>query len=186
MKTLSILALTFALTLSAFAAPPVSLPEVNSLIDKIGVTPKPQAELEADPAFIRLSEICTGNSVAVTDALPGVSNGDAGASLVIRAMQSLPAAEYMTMLEKLPVLVKQRQIGVPVLASAISPQGRMTAFLPDNYQNPRVVAFVAAARPSFAGTPSDGMLGALSAGLVTKAFDAHRAKGTPIPKVLLP
>jgi hypothetical protein len=149
-------ALTFVLVGNLFAQT-FSMNQVNQLIQslvdqKVNVvqTALDEQALSNAPEFTQLQTLAGTHWNAILSDFNSIAAGNEGKIVMVDAFQSLGATDYMSVLEALGSKFAQGQIEKPVMLASIFPTGRMRAFLADNYQHPRVQAFLADMKPRFA------------------------------------
>lgn len=147
--------------------------------------------IKTSTTFIQLKTLCSANWSAVLDDFDSIVLGDDGKAVVLSAFEDLSAEDYMTALERIAEKYGLNQTTKKVLMSMIRPEGRMQAFLSDNYQHTRVQTLLNDLKIRLASdTEQASFVSDLLSGKIKREFDDFRAAHQDtsegnIPQVLL-
>lgn len=167
---------------------------VPGLVAKNAVQPENALEantIRTSTEFTQLNTLCSANWSAILDDFGSIVSGDDGKIVVLAAFETLSAADYMAAVERVAEKYRQNQVTKKVLISIIRPEGRMQAFLADNYQHTRVQNLLTDLETRLApDTEQVSFINDLLSGKTKTEFDDFRAAHQDtsegnIPQVLL-
>jgi len=90
--------------------------------------------------FTALKTKCTADWNQIFDNFNLIENGDTGKKLIMWAMSDLSSTNYMTLIESATNKYTNDTLSENLLQSLLFPEGRMQAFIVDNYQHARVIS----------------------------------------------
>lgn len=90
--------------------------------------------------FIALQAKCSADWIQIISNIDKIDGGDSAKKLAIFGLSQLSAQDYMTAIETFVTKYESGSISEILLEIVVSPTGRMSNFLTDNFNHPRVIA----------------------------------------------
>jgi hypothetical protein len=90
--------------------------------------------------FIALQAKCSADWIQIISNIDKIDGGDSAKKLAIFGLSQLSAQDYMTAVETFVTKYESGSISEILLEIVVSPTGRMSNFLTDNFNHPRVIA----------------------------------------------
>ncbi len=101
--------------------------------------PNAFSRLQRDSNFTFVENICKTDWIDIIDNFEAIKGGEEAQRLVVSAFQVLEAGDYISAIEKLVARFEVEDIDKPIMHEVLNPEGRMQAFLADNYTHGRII-----------------------------------------------
>lgn len=143
------------------------------------------------PEFLDLQQTCGSDWNQILQNMSSLAGGDDAKKLVFLAMSQLSPQNYATLLEGVTTHYEGGQITEIGLNSLLFNDGRMGAFVVDNFNHPRVIGILNRINSKTTDTAFKQRISGILSGNARVSLDEYReghiglAEGN-IPKVLLP
>lgn len=147
--------------------------------------------LMGSPEFLALQQKCGIDWSQILENLSSVEGGDDGKKLVLLGMSQLSPQNYTTLLEGVTTQYENGQVSEVVLKSLLFNDGRMGAFVVDNFNHARVIVILNRINSKTTDLAFKQRIGGILSGSAKGTLDEYRdghaglAEGN-IPVVLLP
>jgi len=89
--------------------------------------------------FQEFENICKTDWIDIIDNFEAIKGGEEVQRLVVSAFQVLEAGDYISAIEKLVARFEVEDIDKPIMHEVLNPEGRMQAFLADNYTHAGII-----------------------------------------------
>lgn len=153
--------------------------------------PSAFSKLQSDPDFAFVENKCKIDWLRIIDNFQAIEGGEIAKKLVVAALQVLEAGDYMSAIEKVVTRFEAGTVDQTIIQVVLDPEGRMQAFLADNYVHNRVTTALNKIKAKAADEPEiKALIDNILSGESKIGFDEIREDfaGTGygnIPKVLL-